>query len=317
MKNNVSRWKVRLKVAVSWWWVLLSLFIMFILTIFVAALLMRIKVPPQTILSALTWTLVGAVILFFFSEFLINIFMGARRVDEKIYPDFVAVVKEVHESVPRRWFWPRSWFRPRIRILPMPVPNAMAYGIGVFGQCCIAITPPLYRMMDRDELKAVVAHEYGHIRSLDIALMTVVGVFAGAVERLRALAAAGAGSGLTAMLWLPAIVLWIISKMFFGVLRMAISQEREFAADALAAWYQRTPDHMISALKKLGSYQERRTERIFEKEREQSKKREESGRQDEDDEPVTKRGRGTVFKDLMISHPHMDARITSLESLRA
>ncbi len=172
-------------------------------------------------------------------------------------------------------------------------------------------------MMDRDELKAVVAHEYGHIRSLDIALMTVVGVFAGAVERLRALAAAGAGSGLTAMLWLPAIVLWIISKMFFGVLRMAISQEREFAADALAAWYQRTPDHMISALKKLGSYQERRTERIFEKEREQSKKREESGRQDEDDEPVTKRGRGTVFKDLMISHPHMDARITSLESLRA
>lgn len=317
METAISRRKVRLKVAVSWWWVLLSLFTMLIMTIVVAGLLTRFKVPPQTILSAFTWTIIGATILFFFSEFLINIFMGARRVDEKKYPDFVAVVKEVHESMPRRWFFPRSWFRPRIRILPMPVPNAMAYGIGIFGQCCIAITPPLYRMMDRDELKAVIAHEYGHIRSLDIALMTVVGVFAGAVERLRALAAAGAGSGLTAMLWVPALILWIVSKLFFGVLRMAISQEREFAADALAAWYQRTPDHMISALRKLGAYQEGRSERIYEKRRDQQKKRQEAGTSDETEEPASKPGRGSVFKDLMISHPHMDARVRSLESLRA
>lgn len=312
--TQINRKRVRLKVLVSWWWVILSLFIMVVLTVITTAILMRLRVPPQTILSAFTWTMIFSVVLYFFSEFLINIFMGARRVDEKKYPDFVAVLDEIHQSVPRRWFWPRSWFKPRTRILPMSVPNAMAYGTGLFGQCCIAITPPLYQMMDREELKAVVAHEYGHIRSLDIGLMTVVGIFAGTVERLRVLATQSLGLGFTWLMAIPIALLWIISKLFFGVLRMAISKEREFAADALAAKYQGTPDHMISALEKLGGYQERRFERFRDKAKKRQKKREKAG--ESTDEPLPTRDRGGVFKDLMLSHPDMRARVASLESLK-
>lgn len=319
--NNVSRWRVLFKTLVSWWWVIFSLFVMLVFFVVASALLLRLKIPPQTILSAMFWTSVFSVILFFFSEFLINIFMGAENVDEKKYPRFVESMKKIRKSRGVLFGLPMM-FQPRMRILPMHVPNAMAYGAGIFGQCCIAITPRLYHMMSQEELDAVVAHEYGHIRSLDIGMMTVVGMIAGAVERMRMIVMTKLGFGVTVLLAVPAVLLWLISKLAFGVLRMAISKEREFAADALSAWYIGSPNPLISALEKLDGYRNNRLERSKVKRKEEDEKKvpDTSNNKEEDsilDRALPKsRYESTVLKDLMISHPGTDRRIHSLKSLR-
>jgi heat shock protein HtpX len=297
---------------------------MVIFMVVTSAILLRFKIPPQTILSAALWTSVFSVILFFFSEFLINLIMGAERVDPEKYPRFIESMEKMKKSRGALFGLPLI-FQPRMRILPMHVPNAMAYGSGILGQCCIAITPRLYHMMSQEELDAVVAHEYGHIRSLDIGMMTVVGMIAGAVERMRMLIMTQLNIGISALLAVPAVLLWLISKLAFGVLRMAISKEREFAADALSAWYVGSPDPLISALKKLEGYRDGRIERVETKRKKVKEKKETSGEKSDESEDKSVLDRvlpkskheSMVLKDLMISHPGTDRRIRSLESLRS
>jgi heat shock protein HtpX len=245
--------------------------------------------------------------------------MGAEPVDPAKYPHFVTAMQKLKKRRGVLFGLPLM-FQPRMRILPMRVPNAMAYGSGILGQCCIAITPKLYQMLTPEELEAVVAHEYGHIRSLDIGLMTVVGLMAGLVERMRVIVWTQLNIGITALLAVPAVLLWLVSKLAFGVLRMAISQEREYAADALSAWYVGSPEPLITALRKLGDYQDTRRSRQKAAEQEKRSKQPE-GEKDEKEKSVLdtvlppQRGE-TILKDLMISHPSMEKRIRSLESLR-
>ncbi len=319
MQQNVRRSRVFFKVVNSWWWVSIALLTMLIFLGVTAALLLRLKVPPQMILSTTGYIALFGLVMFFFSEFFINLFMGAEPVDPAKYPNFVAAMQKLKKRRGVLFGLPLM-FQPRMRILPMRVPNAMAYGSGVLGQCCIAITPKLYQMLTPEELEAVVAHEYGHIRSLDIGLMTVVGVIAGAVERMRVIIWTQLNLGVTALLAVPALLLWLISKLAFGVLRMAISQEREYAADALSTWYVGSPDPLISALRKLGDYQDKRRARMKELEKKKRKEDNEAPSEERDKtvlDSVLPPQRGeAVLKDLMISHPSMEKRIRSLESLR-
>jgi heat shock protein HtpX len=319
MEQNVRRSRVLFKVVNSWWWVSIALLTMFIFLAVTAGLLLRLKVPPQMILSTTGYIALFSLVMFFFSEFFINLFMGAEPVDPAKYPHFVTAMQKLKKRRGVLFGLPLM-FQPRMRILPMRVPNAMAYGSGILGQCCIAITPKLYQMLTPEELEAVVAHEYGHIRSLDIGLMTVVGLMAGLVERMRVIVWTQLNIGITALLAVPAVLLWLVSKLAFGVLRMAISQEREYAADALSAWYVGSPEPLITALRKLGDYQDTRRSRQKAAEQEKRSKQPE-GEKDEKEKSVLdtvlppQRGE-TILKDLMISHPSMEKRIRSLESLR-
>jgi heat shock protein HtpX len=319
MTQTVSRSKVFFKALVSWWWVGIALLTMIIFMGVSAALLLRLKVPPQMILTSTGYLALFGLVMFFFSEFFINLLMGAEPVDPKKYPHFVSAMQKLKKRRGVLFRLPLL-FQPRMRILPMRVPNAMAYGSGIFGQCCIAITPSLYKMLTPEELEAVVAHEYGHIRSLDIGLMTVVGVIAGSVERLRSYVWTQLNIGITALFIVPAILLWLVSKLAFGVLRMAISQEREYAADALSAWYTGSPEPLISALRKLGDYQDKRRARSKAAEKDKAAKNPATEKEEKDpsvlDTVLPPQKGEAILKDLMISHPSMDKRIRSLESLR-
>ena len=244
--KNVRYWRVVRTVAESWFWVILSLIVMLLFTVVALLLVVRL-IPPPALASAFIGVVLLSIFAFFFSEFLINIFMGAQRVDPKKYPHFVEAMERIRKDR-------GMWLQPRMRIMPLPMPNAMAYGCGILGQCSIAITPRLYRMCNKEELTAVVAHEYGHIRSLDVGLMTVVSVLMGTMEQLRKLLFRPANP----ITWIPAAILFFFSRIAFGLLRSAISQEREYAADALGAWYIGSPDPLIGALQKLEAYRDNR-----------------------------------------------------------
>ncbi|HKE91189.1 MAG TPA: M48 family metallopeptidase [Gemmatimonadales bacterium] len=160
--------------------------------------------------------------------------------------------------------------RPDIWIVPDPDPNAFATGLDQ-SRSHIAVTQGLLDICSRDELQAVVAHELGHVKNLDVRLMTTLAALVGAVALMhdgvgRLLASGGrigggggsrgGGKGkgggvviiVVLVLW---VISWILAPIIAQFLAMAVSRKREYLADAMGAQFTRNPMALASALTKI------------------------------------------------------------------
>jgi heat shock protein HtpX len=157
--------------------------------------------------------------------------------------------------------------RPRIWVVPDPDPNAFATGLDE-GHSHIAVTQGLLDLCSRDELQAVVAHELGHVKNLDVRLMTTLAALVGAVAlmhdgvgrllssggRLGGGSRGGKGKGggvvviVVLVLW---VISWILAPIIAQFLAMAVSRKREYLADAMGAQFTRNPMSLASALTKI------------------------------------------------------------------
>lgn len=165
--------------------------------------------------------------------------------------------------------------RPRLWIVPDEDPNAFATGRDP-ASASIAVTEGLLARLDRDELQAVVAHEFAHVARYDTRLMTLVAAMVGAVALLsdglgrllwhadrtggaaaRTLGGGGGrrGGGKSGGLGVVVLVLWlatlVVAPLVSRLVAMAISRRREYLADATAAQYTRDPGALAAALAKL------------------------------------------------------------------
>ena len=141
---------------------------------------------------------------------------------------------------------------PRVYVIPSESPNAFATGRNP-NHAAVAATMGILRILDRRELKAVMAHELGHVRNRDILISSIAATLAGAIgylafgARLRAFFGDrrdGAGS------WLI-LVGAILAPLAAALIQMAISRNREFAADHTGAQLTRDPEALANALLKL------------------------------------------------------------------
>ncbi len=152
--------------------------------------------------------------------------------------------------------------KPRVFLIEDPVPNAFAVGRNP-ETAAVAVTSGLLRLLDRDELQGVVAHEIAHVRNLDIRFMTIASVLVASVELishgfLRG-AVYGGGrrsrgssrSGGNAYLLVILLVVMILSPIAVRMLYLACSRWREYLADASASRFTRYPEGLASALEKL------------------------------------------------------------------
>ena len=158
--------------------------------------------------------------------------------------------------------------RPRIWIIPDDDPNAFATGHDM-RDSHIAVTRGLLAMCSRDELQAVIGHELGHVKNLDIKLMTMLAALVGAVllardgmGRMMGLRVGGgipmrgrkssknAGPlvGVLLALW---VISWILAPLVIQLLALAVGRGREYLADAMSAQFTRNPLALASALTKI------------------------------------------------------------------
>ncbi|MBM3270439.1 MAG: M48 family metallopeptidase [Candidatus Sericytochromatia bacterium] len=150
---------------------------------------------------------------------------------------------------------------PRLYVLPDDDPNAFATGRSP-EHASIAVTEGLLRLLDREETMAVVAHELGHIRNLDIRTMTLVSVLLGAVAllsdmTLRSMRFTGRSAGRRrggGLLVVVAMILGaVLAPLVARIAALAVSRTREYEADRSAAELTRNPAALASALRKLES----------------------------------------------------------------
>jgi heat shock protein HtpX len=144
--------------------------------------------------------------------------------------------------------------KPRVFLSPDPSPNAFATGRSP-SHASICVNQGLIQILDEEELYAVLAHEFAHVKNRDILISTVVAVMAGAITFLSQMAFFfGAGqddreqSPLVAILGLLILILGPIAAL---LIQLAVSRSREYEADHTGAVVSGRPLALARALAKL------------------------------------------------------------------
>ena len=151
---------------------------------------------------------------------------------------------------------------PRVYIIDDDSMNAFATGRSP-RDASVALTRGIIKKLNNLELQGVIAHEMAHIGNrdirLDMMLITGAGVTAFAADMILRMAMFGGGGGnnennknntgaILLMVWLAFTV---FNMIITPILRMAISRNREYAADATGAQITRNPRALASALRKI------------------------------------------------------------------
>jgi heat shock protein HtpX len=169
---------------------------------------------------------------------------GAREVDARSAPELYDLVRQLagNAGLPM----------PKVYVMDNPQPNAFATGRNP-EHAAVAITSGLMQTVSREELAGVIAHELGHIKHHDTLLMTITATIAGAISMLANFAfffggrsSSNGGIGIIGTL---AIV--ILGPLAAGLVQMAISRTREYAADREGAEISGQPLWLASALQKI------------------------------------------------------------------
>jgi heat shock protein HtpX len=146
---------------------------------------------------------------------------------------------------------------PKLYVIPEEAPNAFATGRNP-RHASVAVTHGLLRIMSDDELEGVIAHELSHVRNYDILISSIAATLAGAITFLAHMSfwfGGGnrderdrGGGGILALL------LMFLAPIGASLLQLGLSRQREYSADETGAHMVGNPDGLISALQKLGAY---------------------------------------------------------------
>ncbi len=151
---------------------------------------------------------------------------------------------------------------PKVYIIDDPVANAFATGRNP-KHAVVCVTTGLLQKMDSRELEGVLAHELAHIGNRDILLSTIVTVMVGIAVIIsdfwsrsifwgRRSSRNSEDRGSNAIVAIVGLVFMIIAPIAGQLMKLALSRNREYLADATAVKFTRNPDGLISALRKLG-----------------------------------------------------------------
>lgn len=147
---------------------------------------------------------------------------------------------------------------PKLYVMETPALNAFATGRNP-KHAVVCVTTGLLKKLDKYELEGVLAHELSHIKNYDILVSTIAIVMVGFVTILSDMFSRSLIFGNNrdddnkagAILMLIGLIFVILSPIFATLLKLAISRNREYLADASAVEIARNKEGLISALNKL------------------------------------------------------------------
>lgn len=177
---------------------------------------------------------------------------GAVEVDAGDADPVVRTYVRDVEDLARRAGLPR----PRITVIDSDQPNAFATGRDP-AHAAVAASTGLLGLLDRDEIRGVMAHELAHVKNRDTLTMTVTATIAGAISALANFAFFLGGSqddeerpgGI-----IGAIALAILAPIAAMLVQMAISRSREYEADRIGAEIAGEGASLARALEKIDVY---------------------------------------------------------------
>lgn len=188
---------------------------------------------------------------YFFSDKIALKSSGAQPVTREQLPRLYAVMERLaaKASIPV----------PRLYVVPEAAPNAFATGRNP-RHASVAVTQGLLELMNDDELEGVIAHELSHVRNYDILISSVAATLAGAITWIAHWGpwlGGGDDDDRERGGMIVGLALMILAPLAAMLLQLALSRQREYAADATGARMVGNQFGLMSALQKLGAYNNR------------------------------------------------------------
>ncbi len=170
----------------------------------------------------------------------------AQVVTERDAPELYAMVDRLRQRA--------GLPMPTVAIAPHQQPNAFATGRNP-ENAVVCVTAGLMRLVDRDEMEGVIAHELAHIKNRDMLLQTFTATLAGAISFIGDMAVWGmmfaGGRDDDNGNPFAALLMAIVAPIAAMLIQFAISRQREFKADAVGAEICGKPLALAGALRKL------------------------------------------------------------------
>lgn len=184
---------------------------------------------------------------YWFSDRMVLKMYRAQPVSEAEAPELYGIVADLAQRA--------GMPMPKLYVIPSEAPNAFATGRNP-KHAAVAVTQGIVRMLDREELRGVLAHELSHVRHRDILIGTVAATVVAAVgmlSRMAQFAAIFGGGQRDGDQPNPLVLLAITMVAALGavVIQLSISRSREFEADAGGARLVGDGTPLASALRKL------------------------------------------------------------------
>ena len=145
---------------------------------------------------------------------------------------------------------------PKVYVIPDPSPNAFATGRNP-DNAAVAATEGILRMLPENELEGVIAHELAHVKHRDILISTIAATVGAAIMMLAQMGRFAAFFGGPSSRddrdsnGLVMIAMLILAPFAAMLIQMAISRQREFAADRGGADIVGTPIGLANALRHI------------------------------------------------------------------
>jgi heat shock protein HtpX len=188
---------------------------------------------------------------YFFSDKIALKSSGAQPVTREQLPRLYAVMERLaaKSNIPV----------PKLYVVPDAAPNAFATGRNP-RHASVAVTQGLLELMNDEELEGVIAHELSHVRNYDILISSVAATLAGAITWIAHWGpwlGGGDDNERDRGGVIVSLVLMILAPLAAILLQLALSRQREYAADAMGARMVGNQFGLMSALQKLGAYNKR------------------------------------------------------------
>ena len=189
---------------------------------------------------------------YWYSDKIVLKMYRAQEVDPAQAPELYEIVQNLSRNA--------GLPMPKLFVVPSETPNAFATGRNP-EHAVVAVTQGLLKIMDRDEVSGVLAHELAHVKNRDILIGSIAATMAGAIMVLASMArwtaifgggarsddkGGGGAIGLIAMS--------ILAPLAAMVIQMAISRSREYLADTSGSRFAGNSEGLARALEKLGRY---------------------------------------------------------------
>lgn len=191
-------------------------------------------------------------VAFFFSDKIALAAMQAKEItaaDGGVEGELVRMVDELRQRA--------GLPMPRVYICPQEAPNAFATGRSP-SKAAVAVTVGALRLLNKEELRGVMAHELAHVKNRDTLISCIAATIAGVLAFLAQWGMLlGGGNNREGGNALVGIVTVILAAVGAAVIKAMISRSREYVADADGAAIAGSADGLISALQKLAAMSER------------------------------------------------------------
>jgi heat shock protein HtpX len=236
---------------------------------------------------------------YWFSDKIVLSMYRAQEITPDAAPGLARVVAEIasRAGIPT----------PKLYLIDLPVPNAFATGRNP-SHAAVAVSRSLLDLLSENELRAVIAHELGHVLNRDILVSSVATTIASAISSVAHFLQWGAifGGGSRDREGgnpIALIALIILTPFIALIIQLAISRTREYGADDASAKLTGAPMDLANALRKLENASQRRplagtarqqtTASLF----------------------IVNPFGGNVFARLFSTHPPIEDRIARLEEM--